>query len=329
MKLNFFPFFLSILFFLIFLTFVSNIKIDQLTLISKSKYIINERDDAGNIEYNISKIINQKNEKKKIFFIGGSGLREALKPVWLLENIIKEKNQNVFSIYNLSSSNQNLFDSYNIINTLVDHSKIIKDDVLIININHKRLNLDNQQIKDSINDSKFIFLEQNNNMFDEYRNKDLLYLISLKLKQWILSRKNFSVNKLYFQYAYPSNSMSEEKKQIIYNTIKSSRISNFKPNLKNAEKILFEIALLQERVKFKLIFLDLPRDPLSYEAYSSIENDYRKFINKFSTEKKYDYIDLRTLDYTSEDFFDLDHIISKKRNELTEIIIKKINILIN
>jgi hypothetical protein len=332
----------------------------DMSLISKIRmqdFLATSRDDHGYIMKTLSNI--EKTDKKKVFLIGGSSMREALPSSKILEKEIQNRTAEEFKFFNLSSFSQTPGESLQILDTLITKNIINENDILITGINPRRMSVSKNDLVFSLNNTRMPFLETKelmNFLNINYEKEITKNLLVWRMRNWLYSwfnghlpyklkvnissllrlecslkcfkeifsnlSLNFPIN--YLQYAYPNKAMSNHEKLKITKNISSSRLNSFKENYRDSLDLFIHIQKISNENDIRVIFVDLPRDPLSSKAYAAINQSYIKALNVLESNAQVVNWSISE-NFISENFYDLDHLLPNKRNELMQKIFNLIN----
>lgn len=73
-----------------------------------------------------------------------------------------------------------------------------------------------------------------------------------------------------------------------------------------------------------LVFLELPRAGASTDAYGAVWDDYDGRVDALASESGAERLDLRSLEFDDDEFFDLEHLLAAARPRLTDIVIESL-----
>lgn len=321
--------------------------------------LAHEKDDHGNLTKKHFLNLQRPREvqSKNVIVIGGSTLREGLLKDFAIQRDYIDSTDPLLDFTSLYSFDQSLAETARIALA----QKIQSGDVVVINLNPRRLGFSQETLSKELSFSRVSLLPEEalTPVIDQLRpqwpeiKKPAKVSVSildhrLFTKQWLkgrlpaktkqswvsLSKMNFKAvefNQLfnlkprkvrrYLRYAYGTKALSDEKKQVIADTVATTRVPEYEANSEFGFALLESLTLTLNGRGAEVIFLDLPRTNLSREAYGPVWQDYNAKLDAIVSRTENHRIDLRQVPIPQEHFYDLEHVMQPSRPLLSEALI--------
>jgi hypothetical protein len=324
---------------------------------SLSTLLSTERDDYGHISYALANL--PQKPYLGVFTIGGSGMREALPATTIYEKQLNCSLRGPVKYENLSSFGQTLSESLEIAANIIKQGFAKKGSVFVVAINPRRFTESPQQAISLCNTPRLplincqktydLLLEQGYKLSWQPNLLHQKLVIRNYIQGHLSARFKKAMNNLsrfecgssclislltnspmrtpthYFQYAYPDKSLPLDVKLNMKEQIKQLRTSEYSENHEFSLLILEHLIKLVNDNHYKLILVELPRAPESYQGYESIEKSYQQLITQLMT-NGVTYLDLNDKEkFMSSNFYDLDHLRPASRPIIADKLSKNIN----
>jgi len=122
------------------------------------------------------------------------------------------------------------------------------------------------------------------------------------------------------RYGYGNQPLSDIEKQMLADVVADTRVDEWfdhhQLDLSIAEALIDQMTANGVRV----VLLELPRTTLSVQAYAAVWESYDDSIDDLAARTGATRIDLRDLEFSDDDFFDLEHLLAQSRPRLTDAV---------
>lgn len=123
------------------------------------------------------------------------------------------------------------------------------------------------------------------------------------------------------RYGFGAEALTDTKKDEIARIVAEERVPAY---FEHADVDFALLAALADQVTSsgaELILLELPRSAASSNAYGPVWDDYDPRVDELATAAGATRIDLRSLQFDDDEFFDLEHLLSAARPRLTDAVV--------
>ena len=311
--------------------------------------LAHERDDYGYILYRTASM--PESEGIRIVAAGGSTLREGFLADALTTRQLQETVDPAITFQNLSSFSQTMAETLQIFETLLSRDSLQSGDVFVVGINPRRFGALTDDLRNVFTSPRLPLLETAalRDVLEDAGEgstwRPMVWKLRTAARSWIEGRVSADLQtslshirelncdfsclgtllhsrwlktpRRYFQYAYPNTALPMEQKEAIADEVRSIRVDQVRKGALLSLSIAKEIVALGRENDIDVVFLELPRDPLSYTAYESVAELYLNVIEELKRSGGH-YVDLTDKRrFVSADFHDLDHILASRRPAIT------------
>lgn len=120
------------------------------------------------------------------------------------------------------------------------------------------------------------------------------------------------------RYGYSTTALGAAEKAAIAETVRADRVPEY---VENSDFGFALLSALVERLNesgAKVVLLDMPRSPLSTEAYAPVWDDYDGSVVDLVQHAGIAHVDLRQPALPDEYFFDLEHLLAPQRQGISD-----------
>lgn len=334
----------------------ASLSLSSLAGMPSRNVLANERDDYGHIMHSLVNL--PPSHDKRVVAVGGSSMREGFPAETLVSGKLSAVIGKDIQYFNFSSVSQTFGESLQILETLMSTGGLREGDVFIVGTNPRRFDASVENMQGLFDSPRLPLLKTDalravlsqRGLYPGWR--PTVWSIRLWVRAWFEGRithefrdalvqmQQFRCSNTcfeafwqakwinqpvrYLQYAYPNRPLPLEQKLAIAREIQNKRIAQVNAGVPLSLAVAQKIVELGKQYGIVVLLLDLPRDPISLEAYSTVATEYDRAILSLQADGA-KYIDWRdTRHFPSSDFHDLDHLLPSQRMVMVEMLTQEL-----
>lgn len=321
--------------------------------------IADEYDDSAMIAHAISNMA--VHDARRVVAIGGSSTREAFPRAPAYEKMLSKRLGQETLFYNLASSEQEFADDLLIVDALATAKALRRGDIILLSVSPRRFGAGAEEtvrrydlpaipllnggvlkrflLSQGVDVGSAPVLWRHRGVARSFIKgripsqvkpclKDLMKLNGTLSCAAYTANLPFLSLREYAQYAYAPEPIPIDEKLRLARDVIDMKVPLVDLNADFSAALAREVVTTAAAHGAVTILLDLPRDPLSLAAYSSVEGSYARAITLLVEAGAY-YLDLReSLPLPSPDFYDLDHVLPPQRAVVGDVVAASIGRLI-
>ncbi|MEL6371025.1 MAG: hypothetical protein AAFR03_09930 [Pseudomonadota bacterium] len=125
----------------------------------------------------------------------------------------------------------------------------------------------------------------------------------------------------HIRYAYSNSPLPNTKKDEIARRVRDERVDEYFQHKDFSLSLLRVLARDIRSQGANPIMLELPRSKRSVDAYGPVWEDYNQQVLLLGAPENDSHIDLRDMQFSEEDFYDLEHLLRDQRPALSQAVI--------
>lgn len=126
------------------------------------------------------------------------------------------------------------------------------------------------------------------------------------------------------RYGYSTTALSDAEKATIAEAARADRVPEYFENSDFGFALLHALVERLNESGAEVVLLDLPRSPLSTEAYAPVWDDYDGSVSDLVQQTGITHVDLRMPALPDEYFFDLEHVLAPHRQGLSDRLVAEL-----
>lgn len=330
----------------------------------QQNFLASERDDHGRLISTAFALDAVESNQPKLVFIGGSTLREGLVPDPVATDRLDQLAPSLgASVHTLYSFDQSLAETYRIASNIPlapGDTVVISVNPRRLSFERSALSDEANRSRISLLDGASVMaLDRQLDGRDRWPSQVLAPWENLSafehrlfLRNWISGRLQNATTDAWtdlvelrlgavdwgrlvdfktrdvrnpVRYAYPPTPLSDFDKGEIAEATASIRVGEYFDNAEHGTQILRSTIELIEQTGASVAILELPRDERSTQAFGPVWQDYESKLAQIAADfPRLARLDLRSIDYGTDAFYDLEHLLASYRRDLTDQVLREI-----